>query len=175
MYVRRGVTMFTRVQQNIFDSRRARGVELGMKKFTHRVCLRWVIFAREAIKPLTDRLAFLQFLAFPILLYFIWNNKGFWEMLAEFQTTFSMLEALFWAVPLYLVWCAVFAIFRVQKEEKENGQWAENRFLYHFPQHIKTFQFDQKDNDKCVRINVRGDRQTLSVLSRLIIKTGWGR
>lgn len=127
-----------------------------MDKLKYRASNWWNIFKSEALSPFTDRTGLLQFIAFPISIYLLWLDEGISAVLTEVSSTITFFEAIIWAVPFYLAFCAIRSIFSITKKENEIGQWVGNKFIYHNPHHIKTFLLTPEDDGKNIRFKANG-------------------
>ena len=106
----------------------------------------WRISAHATIAPLVDRTALLQLIAFPIFLYLVFLARGFDVVSNEAINSWAAFRALLYAVPVFIIWNMISAIFSVASEEKNQGQWFGTEFVYHEPLLVAKFRVSDKDN-----------------------------
>jgi len=121
----------------------------------------------ETIAPLTDINARLNYIGVLVVLLVLlphWQEK---KQLAWFTGTYDALEAIVYSIPLFFLLNLFFAIFRIQKKEKQLGSWFGPRFIYHKPQQLLTVLVDEKDNGKSFIFDIK-DAEDNAIISYAI-------
>ena len=117
--------------------------------------VRWLkITARSTLAPFFERGALLQLLAYPLFLWLVFLARGYGAMSDEAFLSWAAAQALIYAVPVFLIVNAVTAVFRVMREEKEEGQWFGTSFNYNDPPLLLKARVTDADNDKLVPFKV---------------------
>jgi hypothetical protein len=123
----------------------------------------WRIALKDTRAPLFDTSARLQFFSFVALLIFVLPPEGYAKWTEELTNTMRALQALVYALPLFLCLNAVVAIFKAAKEQRRLGQWADNRFVYHQRRHLMTAVVTAEDNGRLLPFKVTGLPKNASV------------
>ena len=108
----------------------------------------YALFLQDALAPLRDKTAFLQFIAIPIFLVLLFIYRGLGAMVGELRDITIVVEAIIYAIPLYLLWCASAALINVRSEELKKGQWFGGHFVYHSPLLVKTVRVTSENNEE---------------------------
>ena len=117
--------------------------------------VRWFkITARTTLAPFFERGALLQLLAYPLFLWLVFLARGFKAMSDEAFISWAAAQALIYAVPMFLIVNAITAVFRVIREEKEEGQWFGTAFIYNDPPLLLKARVTDADNGKLVPFKV---------------------
>lgn len=131
---------------------------------THQFFSLWWRIALEDIRaPLFDTAARLQFFLIVALLIFVLPPEGYSEWREELKNTIRTLHAFLYAFPAFAVIAGFIAIFKVMKEQKRLGQWANNRFVFHQKRHLMTAVVTSEDNGKLFPFKITGLPKNASV------------
>jgi hypothetical protein len=115
----------------------------------------WRQITREdVLAPLFDTGARLQFFSVVALLIFVLPPAGYAKWSEELTNTVRALQALLYALPLFLCLNGLVAIFKATRELKRLGQWADNRFVFHQRRHLMTAVVTAEDNGKLLPFKV---------------------
>ncbi len=142
------------------------------KKFKRKSKIWVFLFLEEAKAPIFDRSGFLQFLAFPFILYFAFSEQGLSGLIMEISNSLTFMQAILYAIPLYFIFCAIKAILCVQRKEKELGKWVKNEFIYNEPKLVFTTKITNSDNNKLFTFKIP-DSEPNGYVSLRIEKDGW--
>lgn len=121
----------------------------------------------QTIAPLRDPLGRLQLLSVPFFLLVVFLALGVEQVKEEALLQWAALQALIYALPVFIVWNLIIALFGANKKIAEKGQWINNRFVYHTPLHIYTTQFGPSDDGKEQTIKVTDAEPNTFVQFRL--------
>lgn len=121
---------------------------LLLKKIKRRFLLWIKLTLKDFIAPLVDKTAFLQFLSFPFLLYFISHYNGLNAVTEKVIEVIEVFQSILYSLPLYLTYCAIRSLFLVTKEEKKKGTWFGPEFVYNEPLLVLTARVTNEDNAK---------------------------
>lgn len=116
----------------------------------------WKTTFRDTLAPLTDTSARLQFLMLLTLIFFILPQIGYEPWKNQIISSWRLLIALVYALPISLILNGLFAIFKVRNELNELGEWIGNKFVYHAPVHLLTTVVTDTDNGKLIPFKVKG-------------------
>ena len=137
-------------------------------KFYYLARLWWKTTFNDTIAPLTDTNARLQFLVLLALIFFILPQFGYEQWKSQLVSSWRLLIALLYALPVSFILNGFFALFKVRKELKELGQWIDNKFVYHQPVHLLTTVVTDADNGKLIPFHIKGLHKNAGV--ELLIK-----
>lgn len=108
----------------------------------------WVKIAAEGcLAPLHDRTAFLQLLALPVFFYLVFLAQGIGAVTEEIFFSWAAAKALAYAVPVFLLWNFIGAMFRVKEVERMSGKWFGGSFVYNEPILVHISRVTNADNE----------------------------
>jgi hypothetical protein len=116
--------------------------------FKRRLILWFNIFMYSCLDPIRDKTSFLQALSFPFFIYFIFSAEGFSAVSEQLVDTELAFKAILWAVPAFIVWNAIAAIFKVKEEEEKLGKWLDNCFVYNEPILVYRARVNKSNNNQ---------------------------
>lgn len=131
-------------------------IQLKRAKFQQWFKLWWQITIKETQAPLVDTGARLQLFSLIALLIYVLPPEGFIVWKEEVTNTWRAAQALFYALPIFMLLNAFIAIFKSLAERQQLGIWVNNRFVFHKPLHVKTAVVTDDDNGKLIPFKVTG-------------------
>lgn len=109
---------------------------------------RWArIAVEDCLAPLRDRTAFLQLLALPIFLYLVFLARGPKAVTDEVFSVAAATQALVYALPFFVLWNLIAAVFKVRGEERKEGQWFDTSFVFNESKLVFVARVTDADND----------------------------
>jgi len=107
-------------------------------KQRHYLKLYWKIVWRDFKQPVMDNANLFQFLTIPILVYLSFPSWAEYLSSPELSQFKRGTLAFALSIPTWFVLNLILAAIRLKNEERKEGTWEGNRFVYHVPKHIKT-------------------------------------
>lgn len=109
------------------------------------------ILLRDTFSPIFNEHSFFQFLTIPI---FLLLSASVGDLNTDVWGLSKSLFAAVITIPVWVIINIPLCIFRMLNEEKKEGYWLEERFIFHYPKLVKTLVIDQQKNQQTVRIAV---------------------
>lgn len=119
-----------------------------------RIRIVWHIFAEQSIAPLYDPLSRIHIISIPFFLVIVFFAMGPKQVTEEALLTWVSARALWYALPVFLLWNLIAAIFGAKKAIANKGQWIGSRFVFVTPVLVCTSVFDPKDDGKHIQLTV---------------------
>ena len=125
-------------------------------KLLYSARLWWKITIKDTLAPLTDTNARLQFLILLVLIFFILPPRGYEPWKTQVISSWQIMIALIYALPISFLLNGFFALFKVRKEINSLGQWLGNKFVYHVPVLVLTTVVTDADNGRLIPFKISG-------------------
>jgi len=116
---------------------------------------RWLaITARDTLASFTDPSQTLAFFVSVAGGFLLIRGADFKAMAERFSAIVDFLAALVCAVPIYIAYTAIRAIWKVRPEEAALGGWHGHTFVYNQPHHVFTTRVSASDNERLQKLRV---------------------
>lgn len=122
-----------------------------MWKLNYRIARYCTIVKRDTLSPIFDRTQFFNFLTIPIFLLLSAMAGDIMQEVTSLGKTFLAMVMTF---PLWIGINLILGLFKIIKEEREEGEWNGRKFVYHSPKHIHTFLITPDRDKENVRIMI---------------------
>lgn len=103
---------------------------------------------KNTAAPFTDHSAAFHLLSLPFFFFAVLAAQGVTALEEETQSAYASLKAAVFALPLFLTYNAIRAAFLMRAEEKVEGEWFGNTFVYKQPPVLLRTRVSNSDNGK---------------------------
>lgn len=124
--------------------------DLGKVKFKRRLRKFVELTIRNTAAPFTDHSAAFHLLSLPFFFVAVLAAQGVEALQEETQLAYASLKAAVLALPLFLTYNAVRAALRIGEEERFEGEWFGNTFVYKQPPVLLRTRVSNSNNGKIV-------------------------
>lgn len=108
----------------------------------------WPILVRDALAPVAAPSARIAALILFITLFFVLPPQGYPVWRDKVMHTVNAATLFVAAYVVYVLFAAITAIFKTNKQMRNQGSWFGSRFVYHSPQRVCTVLISPGDNDR---------------------------
>lgn len=141
-----------------------------------RALFHWVeIAVGDTVSVLTDGSQQLQLLITILITYQVFAAGNVAAMAKQVFDLWSGLQPLIVAVPIFFLWKAFLAAFKVRQQEIARGVWRGRQFIYHDPPVIFTTTWTEGENGTHKEFAVEGAEPDSLVQYRIEVEGPKGR
>lgn len=104
--------------------------------------------------PFTDNSALYSYMGLIVATLLTVNAGGFFHLMSELSALNNLLYSLSLATLLWFLLCIIRAPFRARRQERDEGQWADNRFILREPRLVFQRQVTVEDHQKPIEFEI---------------------